>query len=293
MKKNFGIWLFIFIQSFHFCFSANTPNAEAENSEKNPNALRQQVIKLPIDGKGTCCNAVLYLPEDYAKSETHYSLLIYLHGRGGGKIDISKFNQGPSQYISPSFKAEAVNPKDGKLYKFIIISPHAQDTNWSYGVTQLKYMLPEIEKTYRIDTSRIYLTGVSAGGWGLWTCVADPEFVQKLAAVVPVSAVTLRPDEENQSKIIPNIKKYGLPVWMICGTDDAWYNNEFGAEYYFNLINKSEPPIPSQLTGILHRGHTVQKEAYNPQTDFTDPGFCTPPNKVKMNIYEWMLQFHK
>ena len=59
---------------------------------------------------------------------------------------------------------------DGKLYEFIVFSP--QGPEWSYHEKEIKYMLPYLINKYRIDTTRIYVTGISAGAGGAYSCIA-------------------------------------------------------------------------------------------------------------------------
>jgi len=181
--------------------------------------------------------------------------------------------------IADGLKMEFTNPKDKRLYKFIVVSPQAP--SWSYQETHVKCMLPVLISRYRIDTNRIYITGLSAGGYGTWTGITDDTaFCKRLAAIVPISAATL---ENYRTPNIKNAAKYGIPVWEICGTADAFYDSD--KVYVDTYINKNRPIIPGELTSLVGVGHSAWDQGYDPTwSDTTATG-------TKMNVYQWMLQY--
>jgi dienelactone hydrolase len=221
---------------------------------------------------------LLHLPPNYRQTSKRYPLIIYLHGVGQAGKDIKKMLTGGL----PKSIAKGLEPKamaDGKIYEFIVFSPQAPE--WSYQEKELKYMLPDLIKKYRIDTARIYITGISAGGFGAFTSVAtnDSLFVNKIAAIVAVSPVAL--DFSKDKDLKTGIKQYAMPVLNICGTADAMISN---ARRYDTLINNYLPPIKYKLIEILNGTHTVADTAYNLKSRFGSFG---------MNIYEWMLHYSK
>src|SRR3954470_22998025 len=109
-------------------------------------------------------HALLYLPDEYAKTKKTYPLIIFLHGKSKAGFNLQKLLlEGIPYWINNGEKIQAVNPEDGKLYKFIVVAPQAP--SWGLKPDQLRRVLDDVEKRYRIDRSRIYLTGYSAGGW--------------------------------------------------------------------------------------------------------------------------------
>ncbi len=235
----------------------------------------QNIITAPINATAET-NALLYLPENYERSAKHYPLIIYLHGIGQAGTNIkSMLGDGLPKAIAKGLKPEAI--ADGKIYQFIVFSPQAKE--WSYQEKELKYMLPYLIKKYRIDTTRIYVTGISAGGFGAYTCVTDSSFANKIAAVVAVSPVAL--DFSNDEQFKTGVKKYSMPVLNICGTADAMIAN---ARRYDTLVNNNNPPIKYNLIEIQNGVHTVADTAYNKNSTFGNFG---------MNIYQWMIQYSR
>ncbi len=235
----------------------------------------QKVIKLPTTKSGGYSNALLWLPDDYDTTTKNYPLIIYLHGNGEAGTDINKLlNTGLPQRISKGFKPEAFTP-GGKLRKFIVVSPQAP--SWSYQYMHIKYMLPEIIKRYRVDTLRIYITGISAGGYGVWTCITDDtSFCKKIAAIAPMSSAGI---EAYRIPNLINAAKFKVPVWNICGEQDAFWKI---AQSYTQIIDNALPGNDAQLTGLPNVGHSAWNEGYDPEW-----------KRDNKNVYEWMLQFKR
>jgi hypothetical protein len=232
-----------------------------------------------------------FLPTDYATNTTQkYPLIIFLHGSGEGGDGVNGLwnliSQGLPQRIAQGWTPEAVNPVDGKNYKFIVVSPQAPSAaHWSYGYGQLPYILYDVVNRYRVDTSRIYVTGLSAGGAGAWACVTNtPEFAKKFAAIVPVDAAgTNTPGELANMPLVGGT--YDVKVWNVCGANDAWYAF---AQTATNTINNANPAptTPAIVTGIPGYGH--EPSAWN--TPY-DPNWRN--NSQGLNTFEWMLKYKR
>jgi len=152
---------------------------------------RQKVDQFPASPWGHILYGLTWLPTDYdANPNQRYPLIIFLHGVGEAGQGVNGLytlaTQGLPMVISYGWNPEAVNPADGQNYKFITVSPQANV--WSCQWDILQYMLPDIISRYRVDTTRIYVTGLSAGGQATWSCVTSgPDAARKFAAIVPVS----------------------------------------------------------------------------------------------------------
>jgi poly(3-hydroxybutyrate) depolymerase len=241
---------------------------------------RQQVITVNTGGSPATAQSLLWLPDTYSTDTSHYPLIIFLGGTGEQGSDINLLlNYGTLPYqISQGFNAEAVNPIDGKNYKFIVFSPQGPAGSWGWQcVPHLKTMLPQIEAQYRVDPNRVYVTGLSAGGWGTWSCITDDTtFCKGLAAIVPISSAAAQ-----NPQYIGNAATYNVPVWTICGDQDAFWSV---AQQYTATINALNPVVPMKLTDLPGIGHWAWDTAYQPTWyDPTDP--------QKKSIYSWMLQY--
>ena len=120
-------------------------------------------------------NYLLYLPPAYA-TDTHstFPLILFLHGSGESGSDLNQVkNNGIPKLIA-----------EGKDFPFVVVSPQNPSSDVSWDTKSLKMLLDEVISTYRIDTNRLYLTGLSMGGWGTW----DMQFRYQdlFAAIAPV-----------------------------------------------------------------------------------------------------------
>src|SRR5216683_4911384 len=103
-------------------------------------------------------NYLLFLPKGYeAKSEKRWPLILFLHGAGERGTDVWKVaTHGPPKDVTE-------NPD----FPFIVLSPLCPEgQGWSNDV--LLALLADITSNYAVDTDRIYLTGLSMGGYGAW-----------------------------------------------------------------------------------------------------------------------------
>jgi len=139
----------------------------------------------------------LSLPHGYAKSKDKYPMLIFLHGAGERGLDLEKVKvHGPPRYI-----------KEGQKYPFIVVAPQCPDGE-IWNIDALSAMLTQLEKKLRVDRDRIYLTGLSMGGYGTWEWAGrEPK---RFAAIMPICGGGSR---------IWTLSLAGLPIW--CGHGDA------------------------------------------------------------------------
>ncbi len=94
----------------------------------------------------------------------------------------------------------------------IIVAPLLKDSYSAFPNEYLDGVLGEIQKDYRVDPGRTYLTGLSMGGEASYRfAVRQP---QTFAAVAPVAAFVNQDTYDQLAKI------KGIPVWAVHGADD-------------------------------------------------------------------------
>ncbi len=146
---------------------------------------------------------VVFVPHDY-KGDKDYPVILFLHGagetKGGGQQPV---NVG----IGPAIKKQA------KTFPFIVIIPQAQTRGWgakSDNAARALAMLAEVQKKYKTDRKRVYLTGLSMGGFGTWSvAAAHPNM---WAAIVPICG-------GGNPKDAAKIKD--IPTWVFHGDKDT------------------------------------------------------------------------
>ncbi len=143
----------------------------------------------------------LYLPPEYQQQpQKKWPLLLFLHGAGerGSKLQ-RVLRHGPPKLIHA-----------GKKFPFIVASPQCPGgMNWKKLAPSLVKLLDHLESQYRVDRSRVYVTGLSMGGYGTWHLAAL--IPQRLAAVVPICGGG---DPQAAEKI------KSVPVWAFHGGRD-------------------------------------------------------------------------
>jgi predicted peptidase len=138
------------------------------------------------------------LPKDH--QEKKYPLIIFLHGSSMRGNDLSKLKA----YGLP--KAYEQNEK----FPFILVTPQCPSGKlWSTD-DWFGPLYADLIKKYKVDTSRVYLIGISMGGGGVFDVAKD--YPDKFAALVPLCAWASTTDR------ICNIKD--IPVWTFHGTED-------------------------------------------------------------------------
>ena len=150
---------------------------------------------------------LLYLPADYGRTEKRWPLILFLHGAGerGSNIDLVK-RHGP-----PKILAEGGDfPPECPAGRFIVASPQCPRRGWWPAQNEfLVALLDHLLGKYAIDPDRVYLTGLSMGGYGTWSLATEhPDRFAAIAIICgggdPARAARLK----------------GIPAWVFHGARD-------------------------------------------------------------------------
>jgi predicted peptidase len=163
--------------SFSVALSAlfSPPARSTPPVQEDPTALTGFLNK-KLDAQHGGRRYVLYVPENYTPEQA-WPLIVFLHGageRGDDGLVQSEVGLGPAIRQHPErFPALVLMPQcprervwDGEILK---------------GVEQA---MAETQRDYAIDTQRIYLTGLSMGGYGTW--IWGPVKDDTFAALMPI-----------------------------------------------------------------------------------------------------------
>ncbi|HKB35517.1 MAG TPA: hypothetical protein VKD72_03625, partial [Gemmataceae bacterium] len=118
--------------------------------------------KVYKDKDGAEIKYVVFVPHDY-KGDQPYPLILFLHGAGETK-------GGSKQPVEVGI-GTAIKKRE-KTFPFITIIPQAQTRGWQAEGANAKMalaMLEDVQKEYKVDPKRVYLTGLSMGGFGTWS----------------------------------------------------------------------------------------------------------------------------
>ncbi len=177
---------------------------KTRESERTLEELRGTVKK--IVPKSYALDYLLYLPDNYGRPQgVRYPLVLFLHGKGerGNELD--------------AVKKHAISSLNSfqEQYDFILLAPQCPlETWWVEQLDGLDALLDEICGSYRVDLSRIYLTGISMGGFGSWHyAVHRPG---RFAAVAPICGGGSH--WHGFPEKVASIKR--VPIWAFHGADD-------------------------------------------------------------------------
>ena len=147
---------------------------------------------------------LFYLPKDYYNAKKiAWPLILFLHGMGerGNDLELVKIHGIPKIV------------KTQKDFPFIAVSPQCPiEYGWRDDDMQqaLENLLQKIVENHRVDKTRIYVTGLSMGGYGTWSLAARrPDL---FAAAVPICG--------GGDLATVNILK-NLPIWVFHGGLDG------------------------------------------------------------------------
>jgi predicted peptidase len=218
-----------------------------------------------------CAGYYKAVPTFYDSSTKKYPLILFIHGIGELGTDLTKMTRAglPRLINKKAFPADfEVN---GEHYSFIVFSP--QFKKWPTN-SDVKGVMEYAVKKFRVDTSRIYVTGLSMGGGVTWEF--DSEFVGLVAAIAPICGGSW-PDTKRAEKLA----SFDLPVWAFHNADDDVVPVSYTIDYV-NKINSFDPTVKAKYTVWPSGGHDAWTKAYDPAT-----------REGGKNMYEWMLQFKR
>jgi predicted esterase len=204
----------------------------------------QQTAKISAGGTGY----LEYLPQDYGSNTRDYPIVIFLHGigeRGSTSTDPTTLKNSVLKVANVGL---AKNVKYGAQYPFLLISPQLKSNYGQWPANYVMEVLNHVKKYLRVDERRIYITGLSLGGFGCWTTLgAYPEV---FAASVPICS------GGNALSKACAIAAENVALWAFHGTDDNIVSYSVTTKM-INAVNACTPrPDPAAkytlFTGLSH-----------------------------------------
>ena len=225
----------------------------------------QQTAKVTASGIGY----LEYLPQGYHSNSNKYPVVISLHGvkekgsrstdRNRVLADLAKVdNVGLPKYV-----------RFGEKYPFILISPQLKSNYGTWPGSYVMQVLNHVKKYLRIDERRIYLTGLSLGGFGVWRTAG--EYPEVFAAIAPICSGGNALNKAN------DIAAADLPIWGFHGSNDRIVSYHVTTRM-INAVN-SAPHKPNPLakaTIFPGQGHIIWDQAYQ-----------------RTSLLDWMLSHRK
>lgn len=255
---------------------------------KNMIPVHQELEGIPEDTGGQHLRSVLgstdspygyyaYLPGGYEGSRALYPLLVFLHGSG---------EKGNSQDNPDVLDKVLVNGPPRMIQNgswspgtpMLVLSPQCHDGSWN--PEKINQFIRFILNEYHVQESRIYITGLSMGGYGTFNYIGRYGDDSLVAAAVPICGA----GNTSQAANFKNI-----PLWAFHGLADTRVYPS-GSINMVEAINVQNPAIPAKLTLYPDVGHNSWTRTYTgsgmgQESEDGDP--------FDMDIFDWMLQFHR
>jgi poly(3-hydroxybutyrate) depolymerase len=217
----------------------------AQNSRFEQISFKSALYKEPL-------RYIIYKPKNY-KANNKYALVLFLHGSGevGDNLSILK-TRGLPKLID-----------EGKEFPFILVAPQlpfSMDKKWSPIFTN-EFILQAIT-SLPIDKDRVYITGISIGGTGVWDYSC--QYPDKIAAAIPMSG---------WGNVHEMCKMASVPTMCFHGSADKTVNPT-GSRNLIGALQKCGGR--AKLVEFENGGHDIWRESYD------HPG-----------MWEWMLSQKK
>jgi predicted esterase len=223
----------------------------------------QQTAKITSSGIGY----LEYVPQDYNQNSNDYPIVIFLHGigeRGTTSTDPTTLKSSVQKVANVGL---AKYVKYGTQYPFILISPQLKSSYGTWPANYVMDVLNHVKKYLRVNEKRIYITGLSLGGFGTWTTLgAYPEV---FAAAVPICS------GGNALSKACAIAAENVPLWAFHGTADNIVSYTVTTKM-IDAVNACTPkPDPLAKTTLFSGlGHIIWDKVYK-----------------ETNAVNWMISF--
>jgi len=231
--------------------TTSTPTHAAPSVDIQPAGQTGFVERLHVDTRGNRSRFTVFVPSAYDASQPCPTIL-FLHG--AGQIG----NDGQAQIRGGL--AEAIRSRAGS-FPFLTVFPQSQQGSWeadSVDGRRAIAILAQVEREFRVDSSRTYLTGYSMGGEGTWSLAAA--YPQKFAAIIPICP-------SRKLAAAPKLKK--MPCWCFQGDADAPSTLADTRRMLLAIKAAGGRPIYHEYPGVEHN--------------------CWDMTYTNDEIYEWLL----
>jgi len=221
----------------------------------------------------------LFIPSEY-NANTSYPLVLFLHGAGDRGTD----NNAPlNSSRGATLWAETENQASHPCFVVVPLCPADKqwvNTNWSLGsysitdvpmsdeLKMVKDIIDTLETQYNIDASRLYVTGLSMGGYGTWDFIL--RYPTMFRAAIPICGA----GDPSKASLISTI-----PLRVFHSSDDPLVPVA-GSRDMVNAINALGPNTRTEFyTEYTDQGHYSFVYAYD-RPDLVNWLFTTNPIKV-------------
>lgn len=196
-------------------------------------------------------DTVLIFQPEHGRVYTSLSIVILLHGWSGNYNQWNEINN--LQQLSNDYACLIVCP-DGLYDSWYVNSPINKKLRFESFL--LRELIPNVIEKFGGDSNRIFISGLSMGGFGaIRFALKYPVKFKSAASTSGILDITMFPDKWGMEKVFGDFKKYeknyrknspinllhsySPPLFIDCGTEDFAF--EVNKNFYKNAIEKKIP----------------------------------------------------
>ncbi len=211
----------------------------------------------------------LYTPVNYDPTKS-YPLVVFFHGSGQqGTNNTSQVNGPVANLLS---RAAQEN--------FFVYMPQAS-SGWGNAVLEnTALQIANAQRRYSIDSERLYLTGFSLGGFGVWG--VGGMNAGAVAALAPIAPSMGRLADINAKELV------GKPIWIFRNFDDP----QVGSSHPRNRARQilREGGLANFSYPSTAASYPIYREQNNLRySENATGGHASNPTYGRDDLYEWML----
>jgi predicted peptidase len=200
-----------------------------------------------------------YIPENFDKTKS-YPLVMFLHGWSANQTVYLEWYNSDMQAQHPCFVFTPKTPTDWADWS------GWNDTSLSESMQAAMHILDSLSCKYPVDTTRLYVYGISMGGEGVFDLLH--KLPDKFAAAISICG-------GGQAWWAENIAK--TPLWTFHGSDDKINTPDMTERVYNRLVGIGAKQM--RYTNYPGYGHEIWDKAQS-EHDFYDWMFSyKKPNK--------------
>jgi predicted peptidase len=218
-------------------------------------------VEHSLDLHGKTYRYQVYVPDGWTAKRS-WPVVLFLHGSGErGSDNQRQLSQGLPPWLR----------QRGRDFQAVVVIPQApQDSAWSGEVEQMALRaLDDSITTYHGDRQRLYLTGLSMGGYGSWQIALDHPGMFAAAAIIcggirhPNDSDRLRVQgvpadvADPYAWVAAHIGK--LPTWIFNGAIDDVVPPEESQRMHAALKARGDDVRYTEFPGV---GHGSWEAAY-------------------------------
>ena len=233
-----------------FLSTATICSSAAADEKLVPGSQVAREVKVKSGGKEATIRYWQFVPKSY-NGKKNFPLMLFLHGAGERGDNLDKVKKwGPPKLVGKR-----------KDFPFVVISPQCPRGTW-WKVEGIYQLVNHVAGSLEIDRQRMYVTGLSMGGFGSWQLM--DRYPKLFAAGVPICGGGKAESAKNLVDI---------PIWAFHGDSDGVVKADL-SKLMIKAIEKAGGK-KARLTLYPGVGHNSWSRAY-----------------ANEEVYKWLLS-HK